>query len=592
MQKDNFIATMADAYQDPFSPLPQLSSAQPEPTFTAASAYDGEAFWDGLHFKDLQEDADSLDAYSCAGESEMFAESDSDYDQRNGEDHNMDHDLAADFEPIPLKEMDNTSLFAGRVEEDSLSALPFLSSVTASMGYGKAYPRAASELGASPTASSYYANAHPRALSEHGKPALTASSYSNSGSACNDSDARNSAGASNYSFYARPKSYNFTRPAYVKDQNCDTQSAHSTRSAPACLASQAAYGNRFAQSMQLSSGDPGHRHYNNISFPANVSSEHSIFNASEHGTTMTASSYNDYDQASTSETYSFYARPQTFELKRPAYVQEQNYAESHSSQFRADSSVPLEEFSMQESPCTLAQHESFGNQFQGADFHLPGRRTSCPELRPKVLPSFDVLSCESMPVSSSFRLGLPLTDSCDDVDGTASLPEISAVKVHKKDKPKLKETSETRMRLVEPSDRAVATGFSFAVLSEYTLCTFAETDRQGKRKGLSIGFPGMKCYHCNGTDRKGGRFFPSTIKTMADTKKTLISIHNHIMKCPKCPEEVKEEILRLRHLHDEERYQQKYGSQKKFFLNIWSRIHGEQPAGADTGKRVQKNLKK
>jgi len=131
------------------------------------------------------------------------------------------------------------------------------------------------------------------------------------------------------------------------------------------------------------------------------------------------------------------------------------------------------------------------------------------------------------------------------------------------------------VRLVEPEDQELATKFSYAVLHEFGSCSFAETDRQGKRKGLEIGFAGLECLHCHGADRKGGRFFPSTIKTMADTKKTLISIQNHLFKCEKCPESTKAEILLLHQSHETERKRQKYGSQKAFFLRIWCRLHGD-----------------
>ncbi len=130
------------------------------------------------------------------------------------------------------------------------------------------------------------------------------------------------------------------------------------------------------------------------------------------------------------------------------------------------------------------------------------------------------------------------------------------------------------VELVKQEDRQLSTRFSFAVLNEYCACHFRESDRQGKRKGLQIGFPGMQCKHCRGCNRKGGRFFPSTIKTMADTKKTLISIQNHLIKCDRVPHKVKDHIVRLRDCHEFERKKQKYGSQKAFFLNIWNRLHG------------------
>ncbi len=151
---------------------------------------------------------------------------------------------------------------------------------------------------------------------------------------------------------------------------------------------------------------------------------------------------------------------------------------------------------------------------------------------------------------------------------------IEALKLILEPQPTDPDKSMGLVALVQPEDRELSTRFSFAVLNEFCACSFKESDRQGKRKGLRIGFPGLQCKYCRGCNRKGGRFFPSTIKTMADTKKTLISIQNHLLKCDRCPNDVKENLMRLRDCHEFERKKQKYGSQKAFFLNIWNRLHG------------------
>lgn len=130
--------------------------------------------------------------------------------------------------------------------------------------------------------------------------------------------------------------------------------------------------------------------------------------------------------------------------------------------------------------------------------------------------------------------------------------------------------------LVHPEDKHLSTRYSFALLSQMRSCRFTEADRLGKRKGLPIGFSGLACMHCYG-GYGSGRFFPSTIKTMSDTSKTLNVLHSHMMKCRKCPDEVRERLIRLRDGHDEERARMKFGSQKAFFVNIWQRLHGEMP---------------
>lgn len=127
--------------------------------------------------------------------------------------------------------------------------------------------------------------------------------------------------------------------------------------------------------------------------------------------------------------------------------------------------------------------------------------------------------------------------------------------------------------LTAPEDKSYSTAFSYQLLSQMKPCVFTEADRLGKRKGLPPGFPGLACRHCFG-GYGSGRFFPSSIKTLSDTSKTLNVLHNHMIRCRKCPAAVRETLERLRGTHDEERSMMKFGSQKAFFARIWHRLHG------------------
>lgn len=109
-------------------------------------------------------------------------------------------------------------------------------------------------------------------------------------------------------------------------------------------------------------------------------------------------------------------------------------------------------------------------------------------------------------------------------------------------------------------------------------CVFTEADRLGKRKNLTTGFAGLACRHCFG-GYGSGRFFPSSIKTLSDTSKTLNVLHNHLGRCRKVPKEVLKQMEQAKDRHDEERAKMKFGSQKKFFAKIWSRLHDNRPDG-------------
>lgn len=143
--------------------------------------------------------------------------------------------------------------------------------------------------------------------------------------------------------------------------------------------------------------------------------------------------------------------------------------------------------------------------------------------------------------------------------------------------------------LVVETDKPYATDFSYQLMDQMQPCVFTEADRLGKRKGLPPGFPGLACRHCFG-GYGSGRFFPSTIKTLSDTSKTLNVLHNHMMRCRKCPSEVKESLEKLRVSHDEERSKMKFGSQKAFFGRIWERLHSK-PHGEVYMQLTQRRIK-
>jgi DNA-directed RNA polymerase subunit RPC12/RpoP len=146
------------------------------------------------------------------------------------------------------------------------------------------------------------------------------------------------------------------------------------------------------------------------------------------------------------------------------------------------------------------------------------------------------------------------------------------------------QSTNTSASLLNEADKPYATDFSYLLMDQMQPCVFTEADRLGKRKGLPPGFPGLACRHCFG-GYGSGRFFPSTIKTLSDTSKTLNVLHNHMMRCRKCPAEIKERLERQRVSHDDERAKMKFGSQKAFFGRIWERLHGNGGGGFEPRRK-------
>jgi hypothetical protein len=129
--------------------------------------------------------------------------------------------------------------------------------------------------------------------------------------------------------------------------------------------------------------------------------------------------------------------------------------------------------------------------------------------------------------------------------------------------------------LLQPSDRMLVSEFTNAVVDQLEIAAFCPRDRKGTRNTLAIGFPGFTCTHCKGTkSRTGGRYFPSSIKTMSDSKKTLFAISRHLSICKKCPQEVKDNVENLMSDHLESRKRNnRQGTQRAFFRNIWAFLH-------------------
>jgi hypothetical protein len=115
--------------------------------------------------------------------------------------------------------------------------------------------------------------------------------------------------------------------------------------------------------------------------------------------------------------------------------------------------------------------------------------------------------------------------------------------------------------------------YVYFLMRQVEPCRFQEADRFVARSKGPIGFPGFQCRHCNGHAGLG-KYFPLTPKALA-TNSTSQNIHAHILKCRKCPDDVKQEMLRLK----EEKSKTPRllpGWRKIFFDKLWNRLHGDE----------------
>ena len=118
-------------------------------------------------------------------------------------------------------------------------------------------------------------------------------------------------------------------------------------------------------------------------------------------------------------------------------------------------------------------------------------------------------------------------------------------------------------------------------------CVFTEADRTGGRSKIKTnenGFPGMQCKHCCG--KAGyGRYFPASI-TSLNLANSDRNMYNHLMKCRKCPVDLKDKLQRLQNQKRHGRQKIERGGRKIFFKRIWERLHGHESCSSSSSSAV------
>ena len=127
------------------------------------------------------------------------------------------------------------------------------------------------------------------------------------------------------------------------------------------------------------------------------------------------------------------------------------------------------------------------------------------------------------------------------------------------------------------SDRKLVSEFTNGIVDQMQIATFSPRDRKGKRSAFPSGYIGMSCRHCNGMNGRTGRYFPSSIKTISDSKKSLYAMYKHLSTCKCCPADVKKTLSASFEKHTEDRKKnRRQGTQRAYFRKIWQSLHPEE----------------
>jgi len=128
--------------------------------------------------------------------------------------------------------------------------------------------------------------------------------------------------------------------------------------------------------------------------------------------------------------------------------------------------------------------------------------------------------------------------------------------------------------IVYPEDMNIVPPYVYFLMSQVESCHFTEADRFVARSKGPVGYPGFECRHCNGHAGLG-KYFPVSSKSLS-TNSTSQNIHAHLLKCRKCPPELKHKLAQLKE-EKSKAPRLEPGWRKVFFDKLWERMHGQKP---------------
>lgn len=136
--------------------------------------------------------------------------------------------------------------------------------------------------------------------------------------------------------------------------------------------------------------------------------------------------------------------------------------------------------------------------------------------------------------------------------------------------------------MVSIKDRHLVSNTTLVAMAQMKVCVVTEEDQIGRCKDHTLGFKGLCCKHCGGKAGKPGygRYFPSSLRSLAQADSCHQIIRHITAKCTSCPPEIRSFIEELNRLGDNTKIggntgRIKYGSRKIFFRRVWARLHDE-----------------
>eukprot|EP00934_Nitzschia_sp_Nitz4_P008117 Nitzschia sp. Nitz4//scaffold203_size38902//30440//33526//NITZ4_007666-RA/size38902-processed-gene-0.73-mRNA-1//-1//CDS//3329541442//8107//frame0 len=139
--------------------------------------------------------------------------------------------------------------------------------------------------------------------------------------------------------------------------------------------------------------------------------------------------------------------------------------------------------------------------------------------------------------------------------------------------------------IIRRSDKAFLSDFMFVTICQVALCHATPMDvgsRGKKTKSMRTGLAGFCCRHCLAVNAPSGcRSFSSAPDHLASAVSNSFVIH--LQKCRFAPDDVKASLAPLKRIHSRQMSTLPYGSQRKLFFEVWTRLREADRFGPDGG---------
>ncbi len=136
---------------------------------------------------------------------------------------------------------------------------------------------------------------------------------------------------------------------------------------------------------------------------------------------------------------------------------------------------------------------------------------------------------------------------------------------------------------VTPEEKDKLSDYMFLLMAQVKrgeLTTKDLDNARRKNSALVVGYLGLRCRHCGGTER--GHYFPTTSKNLQACPSM---IFKHLMSCHQCPSRTKQQLKVLKTKHKTQVLENGSGIQITFFNTLWQRIRDSNFNGGDDETR-------